>query len=294
MLGVLEKFIFDNFRGMPKWVRVSTYLLMVLLFSYLLLLPRFIDGQLVGVDSSTNGFVPYRGVELQMQVDGRDYKFKSNQNGYWSVPIVSRLPGPVELQVYHEDKAQWFLVTFAATDVWKGSAHRVEISSSQPFVKLVAASGASDGSLFAFGEKLLGSVISNANAFLVLNAPINVDGGGGALTVSDIKVVENDVTAAMANALGRPVNPDFALKGPAGLTYVQRIQVIQQLEKKYGFSIPDEHWRSMSKGSDLVDYLHKRQLLNQQKPELVKDPKLSWPAIQQSFPPEQRPVFVPR
>jgi hypothetical protein len=283
MLDVLEKFIFTNFRGMPKWVRVSTYLFMVLLFAYLLLLPRFIDGQLVAVDGKTSGFVPYRGVELQMQVDGRDYKFRSNENGYWSVPVVSRLPGDVELQVYHEDKAQWFQLKFTAAQIWKGRAHRVEISGDAPFVKLAEAPAP------------LAALLPSAHASLIL-PPGDVAAPPKPVpaAVPDLKDFEREVAAAASAVLGAKVGGELLLKGSTAPTYLQRIQLIERLEKKYGFSIPDEHWRSMSTGTELADYLRKRQLLNQSNPQLTRDPKASWPAIQQSFPPEQRPVFVPK
>jgi len=80
MIAALEEFLFDKFNQMPLAVRVFTYLFMVFLFAYLLLIPRFINGELVYKfeDGST---IPYIGGDIQMSIEGRLLKFKANEGG---------------------------------------------------------------------------------------------------------------------------------------------------------------------------------------------------------------------
>ena len=55
---VIEDFLIKNFAKMLLTVRVSTYLFLLFLYAYLLLVPRFINGELL-VQSASGGFIPY-------------------------------------------------------------------------------------------------------------------------------------------------------------------------------------------------------------------------------------------
>ena len=112
--GFLER----HFLQLPKSARVVVYFLMLFAFLYLLFVPRFINGQIVAKTNS-GGIVPYRGVEIQTRLDGRTLKYQTNEDGYWSIPIVSRFPEAVRLQVYHQDEHAWYETTIEAVHVWK-------------------------------------------------------------------------------------------------------------------------------------------------------------------------------
>ena len=96
----IPKFLFDQYVHLPGPIRTVMYIAFFLVFVYLLTLPRFLDGQLIVRDANSGGLLPYRGVDLQMQVEGRPYKFRSNEEGFFSVPIVGRWPGaPLRLAI---------------------------------------------------------------------------------------------------------------------------------------------------------------------------------------------------
>ena len=63
MLSFLKKMIFEKFPEMPLPVRVFTYLAVLFLFIYLMLIPRFIDGQVIFKDPA-GGVIPYRGLKF--------------------------------------------------------------------------------------------------------------------------------------------------------------------------------------------------------------------------------------
>ncbi len=308
MLRYIENFLFRQFPNQPLWVRVLTYLALLSVFIYLVLIPRFIDGQLVVKDESTGGLVPYRGASIQLQVDGRDYKFTSNESGYFSIPIVSRLPEPVEFQVFHVDKAQWFKVTLTALEAWGARSRTIEISNSAPFVKIASSAGRDDQSALAhLLSRLTIPGIPNAEAgTLVLpdvppsppvpaqlgqeNAP-----GQGALSSpqSESARIRDIVIRAISTVTGKQPNQigdNFPLSGAEGPTYVDRIKIIEEIESQIILKIPDEHWKAIENVAQLVNYIQQRNLLQQRYPNLKGGPS-DWPSIQQSVPSDQRPVF---
>ena len=94
----------------------------------LLLAPRFINGQIVAKTKS-GGIIPYRGTEMQVRQEGRTLKYQSNEDGYWSIPIVSRFPELVRIQVYNQDESAWFETKIEAVDVWKDLEQRISHNS---------------------------------------------------------------------------------------------------------------------------------------------------------------------
>ena len=80
-----------------------------------------------------------------------------------------------------------------------------------------------------------------------------------------------------------------------GVSYVQRIQIIQNLERLFGVKIPDEHWRRMVTIDEIARYIFERQQLAKAFPQIKKYQKQNdWPRIQQSIPTDKKPVFINR
>ncbi len=118
----IESFIFNKFSKVPPWLRNFTYLLIVLLYVYLAVVPRFVNIRLIArIDSSSKAELPYPGTEINTSMEGRDYKFASNENGYVSVPVICKIPGPVTLRIYHQDARAWFPVIIGTANLWKSS-----------------------------------------------------------------------------------------------------------------------------------------------------------------------------
>lgn len=284
ILGI-EKTLIDRFSQMPPWVRVLTYLILLALYVYLYLAPRFIDGQLLVRDPDTHGYLAYRGAEIQMYVDGRLYKFQANEEGYWSVPVLSRLPEDVEIQVFHQDRHQWFTLKFTPPEIWGTKLHRVEVTDSKPYL-------------------LLGSRQQEKLAGRLAALPFLAEASAAELLLPSLKrqktahpsgAVTSEVVNALSASTGKSpaqITPGLKLTGPDGPSYVQRIKTIQALEKSFGLSIPDEHWKSIETVKELDDYLEKRKQL-QAAPQLQQKPaNASWEHIQQAFPAGQVPIFL--
>jgi acyl carrier protein len=259
MITVLERFLFSNFNKMPAAVRVVTYLLVLSLFSYLLLVPRFINGKLV-VESKTGGYKPYRAGILQMHIEGRVLKFKVNEEGYWSVPNVSLLPHTVRIEVLHVDADEWFPVYLKWNQLWTRDVFHVAISTDPPGIKLLAA-GARGGLPSRMVAALAGpiglapSLASAAELQLPANLP------PPARDVRTLQRIEADVFHTISDVTGidpREIKASYPLTGKRAPSYSQRIEIIDRLERRFGLRIPDEHWTYLNTAGELVDYVQKR------------------------------------
>jgi len=289
MLNFLEKILFEKFSEMPAFVRVLTYLIMLVLFVYLLLVPKFTDGHLAIKDPTTGRSIDYRGAELRMNVEGRTYKFTANEDGYWSIPIVSKLPEGIEFEVHDVDNDIWYPVKLSLLQVWQKGPHKLEITDNPPSIKIV--SSVDSGKLapwfsYAFSHWL--SIKSTQALAGELQLPPNamvlsLTSAEKARIRSSVIDVVSKITGKRPNEIG----PDYSLTGEKAPTYVQRIQIIEALEKEFNLMIPDEHWSSLDTTGQLIDYVEKRQIILKSKQDLPKD----WQGIQQSFPPEERPKF---
>lgn len=303
-MNIIEKFIFDQFPKMPLPVRVITYLLLLFVFVYLLLIPRFIDGQVIVKDPASGGSIPYRGAEIQMLVEGRNYKFVSNENGLWSVPVISSLPKPVEIQIYHEDLKQWFKVKFDMTQVWRGNFKEIQIRNQQPYVQIAATAAETHTANRSIVSYLFPPAVA---AQLVLPSAVPT----AALARVDSDAVKARVFETIASTTKKPldaIKDNSPWNRDGGPTYVQKISIIDQLERAYSMRIYDEHWKSMDNVGQLIDYIQKRIVLQKTLPREIAESTNAplsdrrpasapvekvpdWATIQQSLPVNQRPVF---
>ncbi len=293
MIFALEKFLFDKFGQMPLAVRVFSYLFILFLFAYLLLVPRFINGELVYKfkDGST---IPYIGGDLQMSVEGRLLKFKANEGGYWSVPIVSRLPYNVRVKFHHIDADRWFSVDFKTKDFWFKDMFQVEVTDKPPNVQL---SAREDNKrllprLYSVLDQMFSSRTSSAEAGeLVLPR----DMSSPEMDTGEIEYIKNEIIKTVSNISGKElsmVTPSSRLIADIKVTYVQRIKIIKDLERKFNLQIPYEHWNYLHTVTELVDYIQKRKIIEKTEGHGPSGEKpLDWQLIQQKAPIEKRPVF---
>jgi acyl carrier protein len=237
----------DNLAKMPKWVQVTTWFLLLVLTFYFYLAPRFVNGHAV-VQLMEGGFIDYRGATIRTHVEGRVFKFKSNEDGYWSVPVVSRMPQDLRLEIYHEDKKAWYEARVAASTVWKSAFGTTD-------VKLVLDSG----------DKPVTIVVTEAssavNRFVtaLLSAFEGTAHAQGHLTMERIGIRTRELTAGLLSRIPQDVPADLKLAGTVELTYTQKIQIIHAVEEEFKIQIPDEEWRQMPTLADLADYVFKHQ-----------------------------------
>jgi len=237
-----------NLLKMPKWVQVITWFVMLFLTCYLYIAPRFVNGHAV-IRTEDGGVLDYRGATLRTHIEGRVLKFKSNEDGYWSVPVVSHMPQDMRLELYHEDKGAWFEVRIGSGDIWKNAFGAAEVrmivnDGDQPVRVELVRSGS--GGLLARIARGIASVIST---------PVY------AQSRFDRAVIVQQTIAATAAAVKRKpsqVTVNYRLSGKNAPTYVQKLKIIGTLEKKFDIVIPDEKWRQMEKVDDLVKYIESR------------------------------------
>ncbi len=234
----------SNLKQMPKWVQIATWFIMLLLTCYLYVAPRFINGHAV-FRTDSGGMLDYRGATLRTHMEGRVFKFKSNEDGYWSVPVVSRLPQDMRLELYHEDKGAWFEVRIGSADIWKAGFGAVEVrlivDGDQPVqVEVVMNDGRT---MFAAVAQRIWSLFSRP---------------AHAQARSDRAEIARRTVAAMAAVVKSTparVTESSRLTGRNAPTYAQKLQIIDKLEKEFEIVIPDEKWRQMERVGDLVEFI---------------------------------------
>lgn len=281
--------ISKKFSEMPVWVQVFTYLVLLGLYIYLLLCPRFINGQIVA-RTEHGGIVPYRGVNMQVSVEGRLLKFKTNESGFWSVPVISRLPESMRIQIYHEDERAWHEVVLSTRKIWKKDDFRIEITDEKPWIKIEQIAALPTG----FDPPALGTGPGEAVAAELI---IPKQAAANAVEKVNRDQIDKEVRNSVFKATGinaEAVNDNFPLSGKEAPSYVERIQIVEDIERNMDIKIPDEHWRELGSIGQLVDYIHNRKLLESYRPELYKSDNINnWAIIQQRAPENQRPVFIP-
>jgi hypothetical protein len=293
----IPKFLFDQYVHLPGPIRTVMYIAFFLVFVYLLTLPRFLDGQLIVRDANSGGLLPYRGVDLQMQVEGRPYKFRSNEEGFFSVPIVGRWPGALDIQIFHEDRRVWFDVKFSVADQWSGGNHRIEVLADKPFVRLAQdEANEAPGPLALVAQMLLSSVGSAHAQAMVL--PKNPQTESAQLSSRERAAIRQTVERIYADVVRKPPSapgsPSLLAGRTKDLSYVQRIQLISAIEKQFQITIPDEHWQQMEVVAQLADYVEKRKQLERSTPASRAAVKgaTSWAVVQKEFPASEKPVYA--
>jgi hypothetical protein len=250
-MGLL-RFFTDTFRKMPKWVRVTTWFALLILSFYLYVTPRFINGQMVAV-LPNGGTIEYRGATLRTHIEGRVLKFKTNEDGYWSVPLVSRLPlHKVRLQVYHEDARAWYDVEIDGKTVWNAGMGlgeiRLEVKNDPPSVKHTVIAGSA-----GFPQAVFGALArSGAPAWAGQTSPGPAQAGK--------TEIARKLYAIIAEAAGKArssVGPAFRLTGRDAPAYAQKLRIISETEHAFDIKIPDEEWRAMSTAGDLADFIYR-------------------------------------
>lgn len=249
------KLIVEKFSQMPKWVQVVTWFVMLALIVYLYISPRFINGQIV-VAMDNGGTIEYRGATLRTYIEGRVLKYQANEEGFWSIPVVSRLPQTIRLQVYHEDAHAWYDVNIDKGTVWANSMGKSEIrllvKNNPPKVETQITRLARDRSQQQDIFTALADIVESAWA---------ADNIPQQSSLSKDKISQK-LSSILAKATGRiqsGASANFALTGKEAPAYSQKLMIIDSAEKEFKVKIPDEEWRTMSTSGDLADYIYKVQ-----------------------------------
>ncbi len=248
------KFFTEAFSKMPKWVRVITWFVLLIFAVYLYVTPRFINGQMVARQEN-GGTIEYRGATLRTHVEGRVLKFKTNEDGFWSVPVVSRLPyHGVHLQVYHEDAKAWYDVEIDGKTVWGAGFGtkeiRLEIKNDPPSVEQTVIASNSFG---------VGFVQAALRAIFGSTEPAWAQQRSAGQSQTSKSEITRKLNAIIIRATGKrssAIGPGFRLTGKGAPSYSQKLRIINEAEKEFKIKIPDEEWKTISTSGELAEYIY--------------------------------------
>ncbi len=292
MLSAIEKFLFQQFPKMPQPVRVVTYLVMLFLFSYLLLIPKFIDGHLKIFIPTEGKTKDYRGATLRTAIEGRMYKYTTNEDGYWSIPVVSKLPSSVMFEVYDKDRDEWHKVELSVLQIWKQAQFEIVLDDKSPFIH-IAAHDACDFSIprLSYAMDYLSSFFANQAFAGTLALPSGIP---SSLSTKENKDVQEKVFAIIGKVMNRQrgeISMNSPMSGKGAPTYREKISIIGELEQTFSMMIPDEHWQYFETVGQLTDYIEKRIIVERSSGNEPSKSRRDWQAIKDSFPQGNRPAY---
>lgn len=284
----IEQFVASNFMKLPPRARVVAYFVFLFLFVYLVVSPRFVNGDVVALKDGQ--VLPYRGVEIKTAIEGRTLKFRTNEDGVWSVPLISRFPADLRVAVKHVDTDGWLEIVIPATDIWAAWSpnFRIKIDGTPPQAEMEIVQAPAWNPMAGLITRFLG--LSTA-----LAGELQLPRGTTASDPLLKQRIAQTVNSAVASALKQPSAGelrDLPFSGPGAPSYIDRIVIIRKLERGYKLLIPDEHWQSLKSADELAEYVYRRKLLEQSNPERYQvKQSYDWTRIETNPSSVARPKF---
>jgi|GEM_PF-110137 len=238
MGNIIVDILWKKFDVMPRPVKILTYLLILSLFSYLLLIPSFICGNCF-IEDKDGRLIPNRAGIITTNIEGKSIKVKIDEEGYWAMPVVSKLPNKIKLHFWHEDKADEILISLPA--LWISSTHEVHLKGNPPKFCLVSLA-------IQIAPK-----ITHALALIKCLWGPQLAYGQDEIT--------GKVYAAIINLGGgtQPhLSPSVQLKSDLHFDRLKLIKLVMSLEREFNIKIRDEDWEKWVTVQDIIDYLKKR------------------------------------
>ena len=277
-----ENIVMKTLGAMPPWVRITAFFVALFVSVYLTLIPQFVNGYVYFKDE-LGGKWAYRGGEILVSVGGHDYKYIANENGYFSVPMISKLPQSFRLGFVHKDTGGRYDVTVPFTKLTTAAQLDFEVKTHPPSVVFAIA---------RFRPELVPSMLAWASGAAAANAAeIMLPQGVAPIERPEAKKVKDEVRGIIGREAKKPLgslSEKTELTSTNGFPYTVKIRIVEAIEKKYGFRIPDDHWQSFRSVGELVDYTQKRIALDKVEPS--KD--VNWPAYQNKVQTQGAPLFV--
>jgi hypothetical protein len=262
---IFEEFIGGKFGALPKWARVVTYFIILLLYVYLYLTPAFIWGECL-IKNNDGSVTPFRGGVVSCVIDGHTLKGQINEEGVWSVPVVSKLPSKIEVYFNYEGKQ--YPLTFS-TSVWSKSTHKVffkenpagfTIALSEPSFRLRQAG--------LFFDKLIRSIgPTEAMAQTKIARKAKVPAPQPPLLKDELA---ERVHASVAQILGvdaAQINPETLLRrtldakqssNRINVSQVKRIRLVTNLQRVFNVKITDEEWDTINTVADATQLIRQK------------------------------------
>lgn len=290
----LEDFIFKNFKNMPTTVRIIVYLLFVIVFIYLLLCPRFVDGKLYFIDNKGRN-QPYRGATIEYFVEGRLLKVKVTEEGYWSIPIVSLIPRNMKITIINLDTQSRMNVQLDIAGIWRekfGHPFSLRVDGEKVFI--VEESGRWGSIIHHLAHAMKRFLAPTPLYAQELELPLQIQ--SIPVDSASEEQVRRDVVHIISEVAQIPTNEltsDFNLKTSVELNALKRIIIVEDLQNLYDIDIPDEHWIRLESIRQITDYIIARIRMQKYFETLNSPSKGTYRQMIHTLPKNEQPKFVP-
>lgn len=96
-MNFIEKMLIDNFLKVPQWLRNITYIVLLILAIYMILLPKEISGS-IEVDLGNGATIAVDSVDVSYVFNEHYIVAKSGKAGQWTLPVISNGIKPYEVR----------------------------------------------------------------------------------------------------------------------------------------------------------------------------------------------------
>jgi acyl carrier protein len=242
VINDLFKFLSENYAKLPMPFRVIVYCLVLLVFIYLLLIPQYIDGELV-IKDDTEGEIASDNTPISLMANGRNIKMTTNDDGMWAIPLASKLPFK-SIQLYCYKLKKKYPVTIPYSKVVSGHVKVVLQEDDKGEVHFTIAEA-------AFPQRHM--IVASAYADTTTGA------GGVRPTPPDSAEIAAKVKEIICKTLNKQsgcvVRDSMRLQKDLNITDMKMPKVKYLLKKEMGFSAPGEEWMEITTVKELIDFV---------------------------------------
>lgn len=114
-MNFIEKMLIDNFLKVPQWLRNITYMVLLILAIYMILLPKEISGA-IEIDLGNGATSAVDSVDVSYVFNEHYIVAKSGKAGQWTLPVVSNTIKPYEVRFSLGDT--YSKVTISAKEIF--------------------------------------------------------------------------------------------------------------------------------------------------------------------------------
>lgn len=254
-LSFYENLLISKFKDLPGWARTLAYFMVLTASLYLSLLPSFISGECV-IKEANGAEIPFRGEYIKMNISGQTIKVKINEEGVWSLPVVSKLPQ--DIHVYFLFDGKQYDVVLSWFSIWSPKMLKVYFDESKPEFK-VAQGGFAENVNFVADQlkRLIPDLVSTAYAgtidgILQDNTPTQAP-------------KKKPIAEIVKMVIGRSIKRDISYISDRTIIQkeltnnaIDRIRLIENLQKEFNLQISDEQWDTFFTVGDLNAFIESK------------------------------------
>lgn len=237
-IDFMRKILIDKFGDMPLWVRVTTYLVVLVVSIYILLRPNFLYG--IVVASNGEYEKPFRDGSVEVIYDSQGVEFQINERGLFAIPLFSKIPQDLELR-FNVD-GERYPVKIGAMNVLFPRRIKIFVEPGEPPRFRLASPETVTAGLFdfpGFGGTALAQPASQAPSPAQRRAEPSVD------------AIIHEVTQDGRDGAFPQLQANAELSGNA----ISRSLIVGAIEDAYGIAIPAHDWQRLRTVADIEAYV---------------------------------------